>query len=101
MSNRSNLKPRGHVPLRTPLLVHVTQRSFLRTAFEGAPPPPHRSQPCPNEPSRHRLFAEHQISELVTSKSSRVRADDSAPVSAKCRPENRPETALKNVLFAA
>jgi hypothetical protein len=36
------------------------------------------------EPSRHGLFAEHQIADLAASRSPRVCADDSALVSAKC-----------------
>jgi len=34
-----------------------------------------------------RIFAEHQIAELVASKSSRIRADNLALVSAQCRLE--------------
>jgi hypothetical protein len=69
---------------------------FLEDLF--AAPPPHRAQPRPNEPSRHGLFAKRQIGELVTTKSSRIRADDSGIVSREVRDHR---SILRTVLVSA
>ena len=49
------------------------------------PPAPQRATSRRDRRIARRIFAEHQIAELVASKSSRTCADDSALVSAKCR----------------
>ncbi len=60
----------------------------------AAPTSPYRAQPRRDRGNSPRIFALHHIAELVAPKSSRIRADDSALVSAKCRAQNRPENSL-------